>query len=606
MKLQKKNQLICAKTETDWGVLLGLLSKWHILSKFQISKELIKLSGPVDNIDKGHRALEKMVQRVKKSQQLRIKSQMASNGPCAGSKWSHSTQSSTHMSQAFKLRPLHPENDQDVIELWSDYLIPSLPEILTRYLGSQCTAALVRQESPDGKSIVTISIESPVGQSSSAREHIVCKIDQISTTILGKKIHIHFSEGRVQHLAGEVAPPQSPPNDHDPFPHHRRYWRSPGMGASIGLTACNNVTATMGGYLTLGPTNYMLTTKHFIDMTGVQEPGAEVTSPSLVDVEEMKVLIDRKILQLCQNSASECETDEILLAAVSKVLFSRSEYEVYEQFKKEHSLSEDKYIFGNVLWKCPDQAIKSCNQHSNSSKSTTRCRMDWSLIKVKEDYRMGKNQHRHEHPTLLSSVDFEREREDHFGSGPPCTAADYVRPNDRVYYIGASGRQEGEINPSPIIEVNGDKTLCEWGMMIDGGIPDCTGDSGAWIVRQSDNCVIGLLWGSYNHHIIFTPIMDVIAHISSVTSHDTVKVSCDPSTPSSDFFDISLAKVTKPVTSQVPLRSFESAKSLLSCSLELMKVNTTNPPMSISTLLTIGRETGPHGLPKVANQSPTR
>jgi len=39
------------------------------------------------------------------------------------------------------------------------------------------------------------------------------------------------------------------------------------------------------------------------------------------------------------------------------------------------------------------------------------------------------------------------------------------------------------------------------------------GDSGAWIIRDSDNALVGLLWGWINGQLIFTPIKDVFEDI---------------------------------------------------------------------------------------------
>jgi len=42
------------------------------------------------------------------------------------------------------------------------------------------------------------------------------------------------------------------------------------------------------------------------------------------------------------------------------------------------------------------------------------------------------------------------------------------------------------------------------------------GDSGSWVLRQSDNALVGLLWGLVDGHLLFTPIKDVFSDIKSV------------------------------------------------------------------------------------------
>jgi hypothetical protein len=67
------------------------------------------------------------------------------------------------------------------------------------------------------------------------------------------------------------------------------------------------------------------------------------------------------------------------------------------------------------------------------------------------------------------------------------------------------------------------------------------GDSGAWIIRDSDNALVGLLWGWINGQLIFTPITDVFADIKDTLNATEVCLPGLSTAPNPDGLTVSVA-----------------------------------------------------------------
>jgi hypothetical protein len=146
-------------------------------------------------------------------------------------------------------------------------------------------------------------------------------------------------------------------------------------------------------------------------------------------------------------------------------------------------------------------------------------RMDWALIQVNTS-REGRNSHRYKKCHQLSVDDLSNEKLKPLGAGIPCQRTTGPQGGISAYYVGStSGFREGTINAVPSKMKGRDGLITvEWAMVVSGcNTKDPSlfeGDSGAWIL-DSDNNVIGMLWGWNNGYLVFTPIQAIFADIRS-------------------------------------------------------------------------------------------
>lgn len=203
-----------------------------------------------------------------------------------------------------KIFALRTREDSEIANAWTKHILPRLASILSPNVGSDYSATLVRQGLSESSSAAVIRIQSANGQSEPIREVIRRKINQICDDNNRERIDVHFSKGKLM-LLGSPSPrlpinetvqiEDNDENDENEFPHHKRYWRYPGMGASIGMRCSKTVSATLGGYILLDKKRYLISVDHFIQESewtkDIQHsPGGvplELTSPSLSDVEYM-------------------------------------------------------------------------------------------------------------------------------------------------------------------------------------------------------------------------------------------------------------------------------------------------------------------------------
>lgn len=433
-----------------------------------------------------------------------------------------------------KILAVRAEQDSEVLTTWLEYIIPRLPEFLSPLLGKDYSASLVRQQIRESEPVPTIRIQSALGQSEDIRKMIRTKIEEICKESRRGTIPVHFSEGSKTLLVGgnstnigssNIASLDDLPNDRKRFPHHRRYWSTPGMGASIGLSDCDTVSATLGGYVLIDGVKYMLTVDHFI--TNVEERGRindwRITSPSLLDITELKSQLAQKLRELAAKVSVSCQTDEISLRDLRRSMFPNEideELEHYKQFAKDLLRDMEEYMLGDITKRCRSDSMRPATiSHFSSSNGKVlhvMHRMDWSISKV--NARAGKNMHRHRPCAELGVEDFKAEGRRPEGVGNLCEEASEVKPNDFVHYVGqTSGQQQGEISPAPVIVSDEHGVSYEWAMILPTGAQqsaeDYLGDSGAWIIRDGDKKLVGLLWAWDNGQHLFTPIQDVFADI---------------------------------------------------------------------------------------------
>jgi hypothetical protein len=120
---------------------------------------------------------------------------------------------------------------------------------------------------------------------------------------------LQFSKGSLTILAGPTCPPepaesddQLQVDDDSDFLHFRRYWKYPGMGASIGMLCTRKTSGTLGCYIVGDGQLYLLAVKHLVEMSRSYHDNADdkqkVTSPALLDVDQMEIYYKRYLVSV--------------------------------------------------------------------------------------------------------------------------------------------------------------------------------------------------------------------------------------------------------------------------------------------------------------------
>jgi hypothetical protein len=509
--------------------------------KYDPTNHTVKIRGSSDVIQDAKAKLEGWMKTIK--DQISVK-----NCPSVSSKYNRSTaysssfKSGLSASQTDKqvenpIFPISAEDDKDALETWF-LLLPKLSSVLGPALGKDYSAALVRQNSPDGL-VPVIRIQSASGQSTAMRNRLREQIDKICSLHDRQSLQLQFSRGIPRRLVrqGNCPVVDDEANENRIFPHHRRYWHNPGMGASIGLKNCNDISATLGGYILVDGVIFILTVDHFFDDAETRT----VVSPSMMDVTELQRDVDqtiRDIVAEIDNILTVDYTDGIPLTDI--VGLYRDDLKRFQKYRKESARQPNDFNLGSLGKRCVQLAKIACTNHIRPApKEALKHRMDWSIFEVIEN-RKGVNKHRCP-PDYYKTGNWDDLSEDlnPLGVEPLCQTPCELEPNMPVQYVGqGSGAQFGHISAAPVSVTLNEETSSEWAIILQPGSQQIFttyfGDSGSWVLRQSDNALVGLLWGWVDGHLLFTPIKDVFNDIQSVLNVGEIRLPSAPDSPHSN------------------------------------------------------------------------
>ena len=439
--------------------------------------------------------------------------------------------SPTHKQVENPVYPIRAEDDKDALETWLQ-LLPKLSNVLGPALGKDYSAALVRQNSPDGL-VPVIRIQSASGQSTATRNRVREQIDKICSLHGRQSLQLQFSRGIPTRLVrqGECPVVDGEANENIIFPHHRRYWHNPGMGASIGLKD-HDVSATLGGYILVDGEIYILTVDHIFDESKTNI----VMSPSIMDVNELQDVIDQTIRDIVAeiettNSLTIDCIDGIPLTTIMDLY--QDDLKRFQKYQKDLAREPSDFKLGTLGNRCGQLVKTACGDHNQALKH----RMDWSIIDVFNNRKGGVNKHR-------CPLEYYKEGKwgDHseelnpLGVDPLCQTTCELKPGMLVQYVGqGSGAQFGHISAAPVLFTLNGETSSEWAIILEPESQQISmnyfGDSGSWVLRETDNALVGLLWGWVEGHLLFTPIKDVFNDIKSVLNTGEIRLPRAPDSP---------------------------------------------------------------------------
>ncbi|MCJ1387105.1 hypothetical protein MMC17_010234 [Xylographa soralifera] len=329
------------------------------------------------------------------------------------------------------------------------------------------------------------------------------------------------------------------------FPWYKRWWEKSGMGASIGLRCSNSVSATLGGYVFINHQPFLLTVDHFIDkaLAHKKDPTATtldsltLTSPSLLDVNDMIATLEQSIRNIKADVAqvvNSLGTQDLSSNDMKQLYDSGGDlrqlthmHDVFNTLREELRKDEEEFVLGKVTYRCRSKEEKPSYYDATplpqSSKDPVIHRMDWALCEV-NSARCGINRHRYRSDE--DSMDCLCPDAGPHGLGKLCQATCDPESYTPIYFAGQkSGINHGQIGSSLInCCINGTPTR-EWSIIVPTPASNkntFAGDSGAWILRESDHRVLGQLWGFQDGLLLFTPINDIFADITNTVDTKNV------------------------------------------------------------------------------------
>ncbi|KAF2261727.1 hypothetical protein CC78DRAFT_607341 [Lojkania enalia] len=536
--------------------VLERLSALNISPTFDCRSATIKLHGTcsADQMARGKMLLQELIDNSRST--TPCNDEMISSG-ILKSRADLQQQVSVHLQP--EISPLDAEGDANLIDVWNDHILPKFPSIIQELsVGDSYSIALVRQKGSDGTHPI-VRFRSSDNQDKESRRIIKDAIKEICVRNNCTVLNVQFSRGTIVRLVGGSSSSShldDPSNDDEPFPHQRRPWSVPGMGASIGMIQCNDISATLGGYIWVDGRIYMLSVDHFIFPAGecqCHSKSRRLRSPSISDIRDIRYRLRRKLKELEKKIMRSAPRGEIPLGQVYELftLQTNEELELYRRFESELNTKDEDFALGTIRVRCGPGPLPLSPSANPRLKGKSH-RMDWSLFQITEKQREGKNIHRHRRISQPGLDDLSNELLEPEGSGIPVEKTSNIVGGELCHYVGTtSGFREGRVNPALIQFCERENISHEYSMIVPGceGLRASAfeGDSGAWIIGNEHNTLLGLLWGWDNGSLLFTPIQDVFADIKRKMNCHQVKLPESSTGPGPHEFSL-LCRKNRPVS----------------------------------------------------------
>ncbi|KAF8864377.1 hypothetical protein BDZ45DRAFT_685160 [Acephala macrosclerotiorum] len=392
----------------------------------------------------------------------------------------------TVSSSRLRLFAIDPKEDEDVILLWQNRILPALKTLLHRDNDKSVSISLLREGTSREESKPLIRIQTSNPRSKTQQAEVKNTLLDVSPEFTPS---IRFAIGSVRRTA------RRSDLDLDPCaPRNTAFAPRPCMGASIGVDGSVTDTATLGGYISIDEVPHILTVYHLFedeDSGLVYEPGTIITQPSLQELQG--------------------KSHHVLVVDASKNKIEEP---------SDLPLSRSQVRFGNLT-------CYSGFRNRPRKDATSNVEMDWAICQIAED-RLGSNSS----PCRQHA----------------CQKTSQITPGESVFAFGrTSGRQEGLINgcltnlrfwEDDMVSRESD----EWAIIKPDSMSEeswvthgigVSGDSGAWVLETGSDHVVGQVWGrdfqedddSFGQIITyFTPILDIFDDISDITKAKRVSL----------------------------------------------------------------------------------
>jgi nucleoside phosphorylase len=367
------------------------------------------------------------------------------------------------------LFPMEIERDKRLLEHWNLNVLPNLSKILGSNRIPHQAVTLVRQGQTKSDTIPIIKVQSSIRRTKEEQLRIGRLISQLFPKDMRGQVYVQFKEVRFErsvrqtynhdygsngfncdddglplHCRG-ICESESQCNARDYNARNRSWALKPPIGSSIGVELDGVARAgTLGAYILLDGKPYALTAHHICadaeenltdPKAGIEEDAVQITSPSLLEEQELKKEIDWLNERLkprwpCQNRVRDLDSlnsRENIRSEICRadVLFGTSKFS--SGYRNKPSSSQARNADGSP--------VDSDNNYE----------MDWAILKI-DERRFGENSisrsiidgsslsHRIHHSVA------EKERPQR------CSHIRELMPNSEVYCVGrTSGYQRGVI-----------------------------------------------------------------------------------------------------------------------------------------------------------------
>lgn len=427
--------------------------------------------------------------------------------------------------------PIKPKEDRKLVKLWFNCILPRLSDILSPLLGGTYTAGLVRRGNVEIWAEPCIQIEShPRAES---EEQI--RIRKMLTSLCEENgwhdpIEVRFSQGRIRSLKGpkeeeDTSGEQDLRRSRRLRFNHIRPSEQAEMGASLGLSCSNKVSATLGGYVLIAGCKYIATSDHPItesqktaNCDSAGDDLETVTSPSRHDLSEVEQSLKRPVLsmrneinRLCREQNEDQDIPENNINNSPELIEAQDKLERLEILLDKVKRPKDSAI-GTVKKRSMGQRKasypKSLEYVQGLEDGTLTHQMDWCLCKAKRD-NVGDNYHRYRSNNEAESHNYPEESQNTRLPGEVCHQMCEVESAAAVCYVGqGSCHREGKVNLPVLVSKDGVETH-EWALMSPFGTnilyAHVAGDSGAWVIRQDNNQLMGQIHSHASGVVLFTP-----------------------------------------------------------------------------------------------------
>ena len=481
------------------------------------------------------------------------------------SNFTHSTTSRTSQQSDSENKErvfaFNAQDNPDDYDTWRDVLMPDLPGILSDSVGANYCACLVRMGSDELDAEPCIQVETSYLLGPQTQENIFNRIKALIELHQRRSIHLVFKIGSFVQLARLRATGYSSLGGEDKGRYqfsYNRPWPRPGMGTPVGMRCCYDVSGTLGGFLQIKDKLCILTCAHMVSDArerggGIQDQNSkeELVSPPQdvlddldewlqIEIHEGRAMISKDMARLAEDKIRQGGDGDITPEDLSSGFTSdrglalMDKDDVRWQARKQFRSRTDKRpkVIGRLL-KMKEQPRESTTLRRADGRGPSidgKVYMDWAVHEAKDEGNQGTNRHRYqsaadawkamEPGAIISEGDLCEETCDPSNdTGDPSIDTD-------VHYVGRmSGHRKCQVNSAVMICSHKGYKFNSWFALQSGkSINDreVQGDSGSWLIRNSDNKVLGQLIGCSTEKLLFTPINDILDHIKEAFGTDQV------------------------------------------------------------------------------------
>ena len=471
-------------------------------------------------------------------------------------------------SDSARVFPIKPKEHRRLVQIWYKSILPALPHILSPRLGGNYAASLVRRGQFDLSAEPCIQIESPCMPGPTAQRIIRDSVSETCKEHYREPISMHFTEGSVKKLMGDeefygIDGEKSADLQRLELNYGRPYSKAR-MGASIGLLCSKKLSATLGGYVLIGGEKYLLTSEHFVAKS--REPTNKdsndpdcvlLTSPSRYDLNKIennlkqtKRDVDSEINELMRRTYGDTDISEDAFSDPNSLTS-----EIRDAMRKNDDVRS---LLDQVTKPPSDFAIGTVKKFSlerrteliseslahdvglQNDQLMVKHQMDWALFKtISQTAQNGENRHKYRSNRDAMEDCYVDERDHANQPGDVCHETCGAEPGYTVYYVGQGSKyRSGKVHMPTLVVRDSAETL-DWGILDSDGhkIPysEVAGDSGAWVIRQDGNKLMGQIHSYGQGRVLFTPINVVFADLAEVCGSNVSLPTCplDPGQNSS-------------------------------------------------------------------------